>query len=213
MFVGHYSVSFALKTARPQVPLWVLFLAVQAVDIGWGILILLGIEKARIVPGITKAFPLDLYYMPYTHSLVAGIGWAMTLAALYFAWRRRHGVGAALAIGVAVLSHWFLDLPVHTYDLPLYDNTDKQGWGLWDYPLLEWALEAALLLGAAALYLRSRPQQRKAAWIFCGALVLIQAGQNLGPWLLPNAAAVAVSALLSYAAFAWIASRIERRGA
>ena len=32
MFVGHYSASFALKSARPAVPLWVLFLAVQAVE-------------------------------------------------------------------------------------------------------------------------------------------------------------------------------------
>ena len=51
MFVGHYSASFALKAAKPRVPLWVLFIAVQAVDVGWGTLMLLGVEKANYVPG------------------------------------------------------------------------------------------------------------------------------------------------------------------
>jgi len=211
MFVGHYSASFALKAARPQVPLWVLFLAAQAVDIGWATFILLGIEKAHVVPGITATYPLDLYYMPYTHSLVAGFGWALTCGALYFAWRRRDGALAALAVAAAVLSHWFLDLPMHVYDLPLYDNTDKQGWGLWDHPVEALVLECGMLAAAVAVYTRRRPAQRKAAWIFCGVLALIQAAQNFGPWLLPTPAAVAVSALVSYVLFAFVASRIESR--
>ena len=71
MFVGHYSVSFAGRAADRTVPLWVLFVAVQLLDVFWGIFVLLGIERVRIVPGITATNPLDLYYMPYTHSLVA----------------------------------------------------------------------------------------------------------------------------------------------
>ena len=56
MFVGHYSASFAIKAAKPKIPLWTLFLAVQAVDIGWGTLMLLGVEKARYVKGFTEPF-------------------------------------------------------------------------------------------------------------------------------------------------------------
>ena len=41
--------------------------SVQLVDIAWSILVLLGIEKLRIVPGFTATNPLDLYYMPFTH--------------------------------------------------------------------------------------------------------------------------------------------------
>ena len=33
MFVGHYGVSFAIKAAQPRLPLWLLFLAVQIVDV------------------------------------------------------------------------------------------------------------------------------------------------------------------------------------
>lgn len=210
MFVGHYSASFALKSARPAVPLWVLFLAVQAVDIGWGILILLDVEHAEYVPHFTAAFPLNLYYMPYTHSLAAGAVWAVACAALYFFWRKSDGAGAALIVGAAVLSHWFLDLPVHVPDLPLYDNSMKQGFGLWNHPLPELALELGVLLGAIWLFARTSPQNARRAWIFGLVLAAIQVGQTLGPWLLPSARAVAVSALVSYFLFAFVAYRIER---
>lgn len=210
MFVGHYSAGFALKKVRPQVPLWVLFLAVQLVDIGWGTLVCLGVEKARVVPGFTKAFPLDLYFMPYTHSLVAGLIWAAAAALLYRAWRKSDGFGAALVVGVAVLSHWFLDLPVHAPDLPLYGDQEKFGFGLWNHPLWAFLLEIGVLELGVHLYVSVRPERRGATYKFFAALVLIQAGQTFGPWLLPTAQAVALSALVSYFLFAYVAARIDR---
>jgi len=79
MFVGHYGASFAGKALNRSVPMWVLFAAVQLLDVFWSIFVLLGIEKVRIVPGITRTNPLDLYFMPYTHSLVGAIFWALAL--------------------------------------------------------------------------------------------------------------------------------------
>lgn len=76
MFMGHYGVSFAAKSAGRQIPLWVLFIAVQFLDVLWGPFVLAGVEKLRIVPGITASLPLDLYYMPYTHSLEAAAVWS-----------------------------------------------------------------------------------------------------------------------------------------
>ena len=66
MMVGHYGVAFTMRPSQKRVPLWVWFVAVQWLDIVWAMLVLLGIEKVRIVPGFTEAVPLDLYYMPYT---------------------------------------------------------------------------------------------------------------------------------------------------
>jgi hypothetical protein len=77
MFVGHYGVSFLAKGAEKSIPLWTLFIAVQLVDILWAIFVFVGIEKVRIVPGITATNPLDLYYMPYTHSLLGAFLWAI----------------------------------------------------------------------------------------------------------------------------------------
>src|SRR5258706_14409478 len=107
MFVGHYGVSFAVKSVDRKIPLWLLFLAVQFVDLLWGIFVLIGVEKVRIVPGITASSPLDLYYMPYTHSLVGSIGWSV-LAALVWRLASRKGVSrkAAFYVGLAVFSHW-----------------------------------------------------------------------------------------------------------
>src|SRR3989442_12068299 len=120
MFVGHYGVSFAAKKAEPAIPLWVLFIAVQLLDVLWAPLVLLGIEEARIVPGITASNPLDLYYMPYTHSLLAAIGWS----AAAFACCRLAASGSsrtsALVVAASAFSHWALDFLVHRPALPLY---------------------------------------------------------------------------------------------
>src|SRR5512138_1704942 len=136
MFIGHYGPSFAIKALRPAIQLWILFIAVQLVDVAWAILVLLGIEKVRIVPGITATNPLDLYYMPYTHSLTAAVSWAVLAAVAYRLLRRGDGWPAAWLVGAAVLSHWVLDWLVHRPDLPLYGNQSKVGLGLWDYPVL-----------------------------------------------------------------------------
>lgn len=210
MFVGHYSASFALKAAQPRIPLWALFLAVQAVDIGWGLLIFAGIEKARVVPGFTAAFPVDLYYMPYTHSLVASLLWALVLGGAWWLWRRGQGIAAAATIAAAVASHWFLDWPVHVPDLPLYGNELKQGFGLWNHPLASLKLELILLAIGLALYVRRCPQHARRAWMLGGAMAVVQVGQTLGPWLLPVEQAVAGAALLGYAAFALAARWVER---
>src|SRR5437773_10074294 len=70
MFVGHYGVSFAAKRGDRSIPLLTRFVAVQLLDVFWSLFVFFGVEKVRIVPGITASNPLDLYYMPYTHSLV-----------------------------------------------------------------------------------------------------------------------------------------------
>src|SRR6059036_2236028 len=147
MFVGHYGVSFAAKRLDNTIPLWVLFLAVQLLDVGWGILVPLGVEKVRIVPGITASNPLDLYYMPFTHSLVAALAWSVAAFGVYRFAVRGSTVPAAAVVGGAVFSHWILDFVVHRPDLPLYDDTAKVGLGLWNFPVIAFGLEVALLFG------------------------------------------------------------------
>jgi hypothetical protein len=155
MFVGHYGPAFAAKAARKSIPLWVLFVAVQLVDVGWATFVLLGIEKVRIVPGITASSPLDLYYMPYTHSLIGSLLWSVAAGIAYNLFRRGDGRSAALIVGAAVFSHWVLDLLVHRPDLPLYDDTLKVGLGLWNYRVPAFLLELASLFGGMYFYLRT----------------------------------------------------------
>jgi membrane-bound metal-dependent hydrolase YbcI (DUF457 family) len=151
MFVGHYGVGFAIKKSEPGVPLWVLFIAVQFLDVLWAPFVLLGIEKVRIVPGITASSPLDLYYMPFTHSLPGALGWSLLAFLLYRLFRPRDTARAALLVGAAVFSHWVLDLIVHRPDLPLYDNHAKVG-SIVEPARVAFALEALVLFAGAALY-------------------------------------------------------------
>ena len=60
MFVGHFGPSYAVKSLRPAIPIWLLFIAVQFVDVLWAVLVLLGVERVRIVPGITASNPLAI---------------------------------------------------------------------------------------------------------------------------------------------------------
>src|SRR6266436_7700113 len=113
MFVGHYGVSLAAKRGDRSIPLWVLFLTVQLLDVFWSLFVLIGIEKVRIVPGITASNPLDLYYMPYTHSLVAALLWSLAAYVAYRLGMRAANTAAALVVAGAVFSHWVLDFVVH----------------------------------------------------------------------------------------------------
>jgi hypothetical protein len=211
MFVGHYGVSFAAKTMDQRLPLWALFIAVQLLDVIWAPFVLIGVEKVRIVPGITASSPLDLYYMPYTHSLLAAVLWSLAALLAYRVWRRAPmQARAALLMALAVFSHWVLDFVVHRPDLPLYDDMAKVGLGLWNRPVLAFALEAALLLGSIGLYLRGRPRGRASLIVFGLVMLGIQAFIFFGP--LPSSdRAVAMTALASYGSFAGIIAWWEQR--
>ena len=202
MFVAHYGVSFATKKVDASIPLWVLFLAVQWLDVIWAPLVLLGIEKVRIVPGFTATNPLDLYYMPYTHSLVAALVWSVAAAGAYHLLRRAT-TRTSFLIGLAVFSHWILDFVVHRPDLPLYDNTAKVGLGLWDHRALAFGLEAALLLGGMAAFLRARPTRPGAIITFGVVMLGVQAYVFFGP-LPASPAAAASTALAAYGIFALV---------
>jgi hypothetical protein len=211
MFVGHYGASFAAKELDKdrRIPLWLLFLAVQFVDILWGIFVLLGIEKVRIVPGITAASPLDLYYMPYTHSLVGALGWSLLAFVACQLVPRLRGTRTGWIVAGAVFSHWILDLIVHRPDLPLYTKVFKMGFGLWNYRVLSFLLEMAVLFGGAALYLRTAARKTRVVVLVVFLAVL----QFVGTFMLPpppSDRAEAMMALFFYFLLAAIAAWVER---
>ena len=211
MFVGHYSVAFAVKTERNGIPLWVLFVAVQLLGFLWAPFVLLGIEKVRIVPGITATSPLDLYYMPYTHSLIGALIWSATAFLVYKLVRRAYVSNTtAMLVGIAVFSHWILDLIVHRPDLAIYDNTMKVGFGLWNYRGIEFVVEIALLVLGMVVYLkRNGSVVRKSGIIFGAVLILIQTQNTFGNRPLSSGRVVAITALVFYTLFAAVAFFLE----
>ena len=218
MLAGHYSASFAIKSFTREVPLWVLFIAVQLLDVFWTSLLLLGVEKARVEPDLPSV-PLDLYYMPYSHSLVSVLVVCVVVFFLYRTLPPSRGlVRPAMLVALAVLSHWLLDIPVHRPDLPLYDNMDKIGLGLWNYPLWALLLEIGLLLAGVLMYLRSTKaidgSGKYAMVIFALVLAIIQAAIVYAPrpaWL--SIQVTALSLLFYYFAAAAVVFRLERKRA
>lgn len=215
MFVGHYGVAFAARRVERRIPLWLLFIAVQFVDILWCGFILLGIEKVRIVPGYTAASPLDFTYYPYTHSLIGSIGWAGVAFVLYRLFYRYKGSPKpALVLAVAVLSHWFLDLLVHTRDLDIINETFKVGFGLWNYPVVELIVEFAILFAGLVYYLRGNRdlgrKRRVGMIVFAVMMALIQLSSAFGPPP-PSVKVIGIAGLIMYALFAVAAFLLEPR--
>ena len=219
MFVGHYSVAFACRTERNRIPLWVLFVAVQFLDYIWATLVLLGIEKLRVIKGFTAGSMLDSYFHPYSHSLITAVIWSVVAAFVYKTVCSRYSChyskSAPLIIGLAVFSHWILDLVAHPRDLAIYDNTWKVGFGLWNYRDPEFALEIALLAGGIGLYLARNAMSaiRKGAVIAFGiVLVIVQIGDTYVPRNPLTDKATVMGVWIFYTLFVVIAFAVEKIG-
>ena len=165
MFLGHYGLALAAKRAAPRTSLGTLVFAAEFLDELWPILLLLGIEQVRIVPGLMVASDLQFTYYPFSHSLLMAIVWGALIGAGYFMFRR-YGRGGWV-VGLLVVSHWFLDLPMHQKDLPLWPGatSPKFGWGLWNSISLTYIIEFTILLAGISAYNRmTRPTDQIGRW-------------------------------------------------
>jgi len=215
MFVGHYATSLALKKFEKRASLGVLFLAVQFVDILFFPFVLLGIERVNIIENFTQSTHFQLEYMPFTHSLVGSILWAVAAYAL-FRWVLVKDKSVALVVAIAVFSHWVFDLLVHTPDLPLLtDTSTKLGLGLWNNAIATYVLEAVLLLGALWLYLRSTTATtttgKYGMVVFVMFMLLMNIGNVFGPLQTDSKVVMSVSALAAYLLFAAIAFWLDKK--
>lgn len=204
MFIGHLAVAFAAKRVEPRVPLGAAVAAAFGLDLLWPVLLLLGLESARINPGDTAFTHLAFDSYPWSHSLAAAALWSC-LAALsgrqiLGSWR------AGVVLGALVLSHWVLDWVTHRPDMPLWPHGPVVGLGLWNsIPgtfLVEGGLFAACLwsyLGATAARDRTGNRALAALAVFVG---LIWASM---PWAPPppNMRAVAVAGLAMWLLPLW----------
>jgi membrane-bound metal-dependent hydrolase YbcI (DUF457 family) len=213
MFIGHWAPAL-VAAAHPKAPrLGTLFVAAQLVDLAFFTFVLIDVEHMRLVPGTSVMNPMDLYDMPYTHSLLGSVVWAAGFALLLWLWRRNRV--AALIGGAVVLSHWFGDLLVHVPDLTLYGAPPKLGFGLWNYPALEMPLELGLTFGALFFYLmRTRAvssQSRLAVGVLAVLLLTVQVINWFGPPPEgdPRGGAAAV-VLGTYAVMALVAAWVSR---
>ena len=179
MFIGHWAPALAVAAKRRSPGLATLFVAAQLVDWAFFLFVLLGVEKMRLSPGTSAVSPLDLYSMPYTHSLVGALAWSAGFAVLV--WLMLRDGTAGLLAGAVVLSHWLLDLLVHVPDLTIAGGSSKLGFGLWNYPAIEMPLELAITFGALWLYVRARQPLLGRALVLGALLLALQLFNWFGP--------------------------------
>ena len=205
MFVGHFAVALAAKRAAPGVSLGTLLLAAQLADLVWPNLVLLGIERFEVRPGITAVTPLDFLHYPYSHSLLALAGWGAGLGALHYA--KRRDIAAAVVLGALVVSHWLLDVASHRPDMPLtLSGSERLGLGLWNSVSATLLVEGVLFAAGVAVYARAtRALDRVGRWsfvAFVAFLVMAYLANLFGP-APDNTAQVAWSAQGIWLLIAW----------
>jgi hypothetical protein len=210
MFIGHYGPAFGAKAALRQIPLFVLFFAVQWLDVVWSFLIMADVEHARVVPGLMEGSALDLYDMPYTHSLPGALLLSALLGGIVALSMPTNRGAVFWTVTLCSFSHWILDLLVHRPDLVIYGDV-KAGLGLWRWLWISLPLEFVSLFAGAWLYARCVPMQslgRAALWIFVAFMAGIQFYASFGP---DPASALdeAWTALFAYVALAVLAGIVD----
>ncbi len=142
MFIGHYGLGYVVKKKAPEIPLWLIFTSVQLLDLIAFTLVLFGIEKASYNPSDNPFFRNHLE-LPYSHSLIGAI---IISFMVFFIFRLNDKKKWAWISGLCVLSHWLIDLIVHTNDLPILFGHYNVGFGLWNYPYVTYAVEILFVL-------------------------------------------------------------------
>ncbi len=173
MFIGHYAVAFAAKKLAPRASLGALMAAALLLDVLWPIFVLVGWEEVRIEPGNTRFTPLEFVSYPISHGLLAVLGWATLLAALYYVVTRY--VTGTLVVWLLVLSHWVLDYVTHRPDMPLYTGGPKVGLGLWNSVVGTVVVEGLMYVAGVFVYLRSTTAKDSIGKWACLAFVFVMA--------------------------------------
>lgn len=163
MFVGHAAVAAFAGATRPRLPMLPLFLAAYGAD---------GLEIALHGLRFDHAFA-----MQWSHSIVSMLAGGLVFgAAALAAWRR---ADVALLTGLVYASHWACDV-ITGENKPTWLGGPALGFGLYEVPAADFAIEAVLVVAAGVAYQWRRPTRTRR--IILGALVLVvlQLGFNLG---------------------------------
>ena len=197
MFIGHFALGYAAKRWVPRLSLAVLFAAVQFADLLWPVLVALGIEQVRIVPGITASTPLEFISYPYSHSLLT-----LTIFGALFAWasltfapsapnastfapashiatvdRPSAPANVFFIVLALVVSHWVLDVITHIPDMPVYPGGPKFGLGLWNSVAGTLVVETVMFAIGVWMYARATTARNaKGRWVFAGVTAFLFVG-------------------------------------
>lgn len=216
MFAGHVGAAMAIGRAERRVNLGVLVFAAMLLDFVLWLLVLLGWESVDIPANFNATHQLEFVF-PYSHSLLASIGWSVLAGAATFLWypALNHAkLRAAAFVSAAVFSHWLLDALVHRPELPIAgDSTAKVGLWLWQNMPVALALEAFVALAGLYLFVSGASLSRAKRLVLSVLSLLIVGFTVLGMTVAPpppSAVAMATSSLVTIIVVSALAAWLGR---
>lgn len=164
MYVGHVGIALGARGLGRSIPFWLLIVASQLPD--WA-------DAAFCVAGVRTVVP-----GMYTHSLPAAAFLALAAAAGYTVYER--DILGIVTVASLVLSHIATDYL--TGIKPTWSGGPMIGLELYRLPLIDFVIEAAVILAGWLLFRRSLPVHRRSsrpAWDMLTALILVQGAANI----------------------------------
>lgn len=203
MFAGHVGAAMAIGRAERRVNLGALVFAAVFLDFVLWLFVLLGWESVTIGTNFNTTHQPEFVF-PYSHGLLASIGWSTLAGIATFLWYPRLNqakVRAAALVAAAVFSHWLLDALVHAPELPVAGaNSAKVGLGLWHAMPVALAVEALIALAGLSLFLSGASQSRaKKFWLAALSILILVftvVGMTVAPPP-PSVVAMAASSLVT----------------
>jgi len=203
MFAGHVGAAMAIGRAERRVNLGVLVFAAVFLDFALWLFVLLGWESVTIPTNFSATHQPEFVF-PYSHGLLASIGWSVlagVATSLCYPRLNQAKLRAAVLVAAAVFSHWLLDALVHAPELPIMGaGSAKVGLGLWQLMPVALAVETVIALAGLYLFLSgaSLSVAKKFGLAALSILILVftVAGMTVAPPP-PSVAAMAASSLVT----------------
>ena len=139
--INHAATGLIIKKIFPDVPIAVILVSVQLIEILWVVLNFLGIEKTTTENKVKSVSDIHLDYMPFSHSVVSTVALAAGVLIFFVLSFKSYDIGMAVALGIC--SHIILDLVSHARDIVIipFLSSRKFGTGLYEKPIIAFVFE------------------------------------------------------------------------
>jgi hypothetical protein len=152
MYPGHFAAGLILKISEPEASTLGIMVGVGFLDLVFAAGVGLGVEGGTLQHLIT----------PWSHSLLMAVVWSLCYSLVFWS----AGVRVSAVMGLAVFSHWLLDLVSHHPDMQLWPYSHIElGYGPLFGGLGGW-FELVISIPGIVVYVAwaRRPTNRERRW-------------------------------------------------